>query len=149
MIIIWTNLVGPSLPQCYIPSPKVIGLLVLEKIFKGFLPPYMGMAAILVMWPVTIWTNYCSRVLRSLHMKFEFNWPSGFRGEDVWNCEWTDDGCQSDWYTISSTMSLRLRWTNELTLCRPKLSLRPTKQKHDKLPSMQRVKDLFFIEFAH
>ena len=24
-----------------------------------------------------------SRVLRSLHMKFEFSWPSGFRGEDV------------------------------------------------------------------
>ena len=35
--------------QCYIPSPKVIGLLVLEqKIFKGFLP-YMGVAVILVM----------------------------------------------------------------------------------------------------
>ena len=32
----------------YIPSPKVISLLVLEKIFKGFLP-YMGVAAILVM----------------------------------------------------------------------------------------------------
>ena len=41
---------GPS-PQCYIPSHKVIGPLVLEKkIFEGFLP-YMGMAAILVMWP--------------------------------------------------------------------------------------------------
>ena len=37
---------APS-PQCYIPSPKVIGPLVLVKIFKGFLP-YMGMAAILV-----------------------------------------------------------------------------------------------------
>ena len=36
-------------PQCYIPSPKAIGLLVPEKeIFKRFLP-YMGMAAILVM----------------------------------------------------------------------------------------------------
>ena len=41
---------GPR-PQCYIPSHKVIGPLVLEKkIFEGFLP-YMGMAAILVMWP--------------------------------------------------------------------------------------------------
>ena len=43
-------------------------------------------------------------------MKFEFNWPSGFRGEDVENVGgWTDDGRQSDWYTISSPMSLRLR----------------------------------------
>ena len=41
---------GPR-PQCYIPSHKVIGPLVLEKkIFEGFLP-YMGVAAILVMWP--------------------------------------------------------------------------------------------------
>ena len=45
----------------------------------------------------TIWTNFCSPILRSLHMKFEFYWPSGFRGEDVWKC-WqatdrrTDDG---------------------------------------------------------
>ena len=36
--------------QMYIPSPKVIGLLVLEKNFKGFLK-YMGIVAILAMWP--------------------------------------------------------------------------------------------------
>ena len=47
-------------------------------------------------------------------MKFEFNWPSGFRGEDVWNCGRTD-GRRSDWYTFSSPMSLRLRWAkNEI-----------------------------------
>ena len=41
---------GPR-SQYYIPSHKVIGPLVLEKkIFEGFLP-YMGMVAILVMWP--------------------------------------------------------------------------------------------------
>ena len=46
--IICANLVRPY-PQCYIPSPKAIGLLVQEKkIFKEFLP-YMGMVAILVM----------------------------------------------------------------------------------------------------
>ena len=37
-------------PQCYIPSHKVIGPLVLEMIFEGFLP-CMGMAAVLVIWP--------------------------------------------------------------------------------------------------
>ena len=54
-------------------------------------------------------------------MKFEFNWPSGFRGEDVWKC-WrtdgrrtTDDGRRSHWYTNSSPRSLRLRWAkNEI-----------------------------------
>ena len=35
-------------PQCYIPSLKATGLLVLEKIFKRFLP-YMDVAAIFVM----------------------------------------------------------------------------------------------------
>ena len=41
---------GPS-PKCYILSHKVIGPLFLKKkIFEGFLP-YMGVAAILVMWP--------------------------------------------------------------------------------------------------
>ena len=70
----------------------------------------------------TIWTNFCSRVLRSLHMKFEFNWPSGFRGEDVWKC-WrttdgrrTDDGRRSHWYTNSSPPSLRLRWAKNWTV---------------------------------
>ena len=33
----------------------------------------------------TIWSKLCSRVLRSLHMKFELYWSSGFRG-DVWKC---------------------------------------------------------------
>ena len=27
-----------------------------------------------------------------LHLKFGFDWPSGFRGEDFLNCGWTDDG---------------------------------------------------------
>ena len=60
----------------------------------------------------TIWTNFRSRVLRSLHIKFEFNWPSGFR-EDVWKCWQTTDGRRSHWYTISSPMSLRLRWAKK------------------------------------
>ena len=57
-------------------------------------------------------------------MTFEFNWPSGFRGVDVWNCGRTDDrlrttdGRWSDWYTISSPMSLRLRWAKKRTKIR-------------------------------
>ena len=26
----------------------------------------------------TILTNFCFRIIRVLHMKFKFNWPSGF-----------------------------------------------------------------------
>ena len=37
-------------PKCYIPSFVEICLPVPEKIFEGFLP-YMGVAAILGMWP--------------------------------------------------------------------------------------------------
>ena len=34
----------------------------------------------------TVWTNFRSPIPRRLHMKFSFNRPSGFRGEDVWKC---------------------------------------------------------------
>ena len=32
---------------------------------------------------LTIYTNFLSPFPRMLHMKFGFDWPSGFRGEDV------------------------------------------------------------------
>ena len=97
-VIFWTNYDGP---QCYIPSHKVIGPLVLEKnIFEVFLP-YMGVAAILVMWPRPHEQTFVppshggyfhSPKPRRLHMKFGFDWPSGFG--DLWKC-WTDNGRQS------------------------------------------------------
>ena len=31
----------------------------------------------------TIYINFSSPFLRMLHMKFGFDWPSGFRGEDA------------------------------------------------------------------
>ena len=43
----------------------------------------------------TIWTNFHSPILRSLHMKYEFNWPSSYRG-DVWKCWRTTDGRTMD-----------------------------------------------------
>ena len=55
----------------------------------------MGMARHLGHVTRTIWTNFRSPILRSLHMKFEFNWPSGFK--DVWNVDgWKDDGRTMD-----------------------------------------------------
>ena len=50
-------------PGCYIPSFVEIGLSVLEKIFEGFFP-YMGMVAILVMWPAS-----CHQIFISLYQK--------------------------------------------------------------------------------
>ena len=44
----------------------------------------------------TIYTNFRSPFPRRLHIKFGFDWPSGFRGEDLrkW---WTDaDGRRMD-----------------------------------------------------
>ena len=59
-------------------------------------------------------TNFCSPNPRRLHIKFDFVWPSGFREEDVWNCErrttTTDGRTPVHGYTISSPLSLRLRW---------------------------------------
>ena len=66
---------------------------------------------------ITIYINFDKPIIRSLHMKFEFNWPSGFRGEDVWKCWRTPDGRtdgrRSHWYTISSAMSLGLKWAKK------------------------------------
>ena len=31
----------------------------------------------------TIYINFCSPFPRRLHIKFGFDWPSGFRGEDL------------------------------------------------------------------
>ena len=50
-----------------------------EDIFKVFtIRSYIGMTAILVMWPGPF-----EQTRRRLHMKFDFNRPSGFRGEDI------------------------------------------------------------------
>ena len=35
-------------------------------------------------------TNFCLPYPRRLHIKFGFDWPSGFRGEDLWKCGWMD-----------------------------------------------------------
>ena len=40
-------------------------------------------AQVLVTESLGLLFNFRCRFLRGLHMKFEFNWPSGFRGEDV------------------------------------------------------------------
>ena len=42
----------------------------------------MGVAAILVMWPEQF-QHFRSPIPEKLHMKFDFDWPIGFRGEDV------------------------------------------------------------------
>ena len=62
------------------PSLKIIGLLVLEKkIFKGFFSIYRhGGHLGHVTW--TIYVNFLSLLPRRLHIKFGFDWPSGFRG---------------------------------------------------------------------
>ena len=52
--------------------------------------------------------NFRSPYTRRLHIKLGFDWPSGFREEDVWKCERTDDGRRTPerGYTKSSPVSL-------------------------------------------
>ena len=69
-------------PRCYIPSFVEIGLPVLEKrIFKVFTIYGRGGHLGDVTW--TIYINFHSPFPRRLHIKFGFDWPSGFGGEDV------------------------------------------------------------------
>ena len=51
-----------------------------EEDFKGFSLLYMSVATIL-----TIYTNFRSPFLSMSHIKFGFDWPNGFGGEDVLN----------------------------------------------------------------
>ena len=52
-----------------------------EEYFLRLLP-YMGMADIRL-GHVTIYINFRPPFPRRLNIKFGFDWPSGFRGEDV------------------------------------------------------------------
>ena len=70
-------------PSCFMPSFVEIGPPVLEKkIFEGFLP-YNGHGCHLghVTW--IFYIHICYPFLLMIHIKFGFDWPSGFRGEDV------------------------------------------------------------------
>ena len=65
------------------PSFVEIGLLVPEKkIFEGFLS-YMDCGGHLGHVTQMPRTNFRSPYPRRLHIKFGFDWPSGFREEDV------------------------------------------------------------------
>ena len=104
---------GPS-HQCFTPSHKIIGSLVLaNKIFKGFLP-YMGMAAILVMWPKpceqtfippSYWGSIWNLALIGQTVLEKKIFENGGRRTD--DDRQTTDGRTTDHgYTISSPMSL-------------------------------------------
>ena len=58
-----------------------------QKIFEGFLPMDVGNHIGHVIR--TIWTEFCSPTISSLHIKFKLKWPIGFR-ENVLKCLQTD-----------------------------------------------------------
>ena len=59
----------------------------------------------------TIYINFCSPFPRRLHIKFGFDWSSGFRGEafENVNVRQMDGRTPDHGYPISSPVSLRLR----------------------------------------
>ena len=65
------------------PSFKIIGLLVLEKKFFLKVFTIYGHGGHLGHLTWTIYINFRSPFSRRHHMKFDFDWPCGFRGEDV------------------------------------------------------------------
>ena len=69
--------------RCYMPSFKEIGQLVPEKkLFEGFLP-YIGVAAILVMWPASCTQNFhFSLYLKANIQNFVRNGPVA--SEKIW-----------------------------------------------------------------
>ena len=75
---------------------------------------YMGMAAILVMWPGPFEQTFVPQFKSSkFHMKFDIDWPCGFWGRDVYRVWTTDEGRRRPTYPISSPKSLWLRWAKK------------------------------------
>ena len=99
-----------SSSQYYIPSFMEISPSVSEKkIFEGFLP-YMGVAAILVMWP------RCGEQTFVPSTQGGSLWNLALIGQVVSEKKITDDGRTPDHgYTISSPMSLWLRLAKKRT----------------------------------
>ena len=72
-------------PRCYIPSFMQIRPAVPEKIFKGFLP-YVGMAAILVMWPGPHMQTFVPHPMEAPHeiLLQSAQWFQRRRGLKMW-----------------------------------------------------------------
>ena len=80
-------MMGPR-PQCYIPSTRSVALWFWRRRFlKGYI--HLGHVT------QTQRTNFRSPIPLRLHMKFGFDWPSGFGEEDLWKW-WTDNGRTDD-----------------------------------------------------
>ena len=80
MVIIYTNYDGLESPMLHTKFRKSV-----HRFRRRFLKVFTiyGHGGHLghVTW--TIYTNFRSPFPRRLHIKFDFDWPSGFRGEDV------------------------------------------------------------------
>ena len=70
-------------PKCYIPSFVKIGLPVLEKFFEWFFTIY-GRGGHLGHVTQILRSNFRPHNPGMLHIKFHFDWPSGFKEEDLW-----------------------------------------------------------------
>ena len=101
---------GPS-PQCYIPSHKAIGPLILEKKIFGRGFTIYGRGGHLGHVTQTLRTNFRFPIPLRLHMKFGFDRPSGF-GEDLW--KWWMTGGRADDGWMDDGPWLYYKLTNEL-----------------------------------
>ena len=108
------TMMGPR-PQCYISSQKVIGPLVLEKkISEGFLP-YMGVVAILVMWPRPHKQTFIPP------SQWGSIWNLALIAPVVWRRRSLKmvDGQRTDHgYTISSPMNLKVKGSSFEQTCK-------------------------------
>ena len=88
-VIIWTNYDGPKSPILHTNFQGNLLTDSREDFWRVFIIYGHGGHLGHVTW--TIWTNFSFPISGKLLMKFDFNWPSGSRGEDVWKCSQTTD----------------------------------------------------------
>ena len=71
----------------------------------------MGVAAILVMWP-KYYIYILANIIRSLHIKFEFNWPCGFWENYVLICWWDSNMSYFGWKVKGQPWPLELIYSH-------------------------------------
>ena len=113
-IIIWINLLGPTSPMLHTKSQSHLPFGSGEDFLRVY--TIYGNGGHLGHVTRTIWTNLVSLSLRSLHMKFDFDWPGGFWKNYVLIYCWDSNISNLGWKVKGKPWPLELSYSHCLIM---------------------------------
>ena len=113
-IIIWINLLGPTSPMLHTKSQGHLPFGSGEDFLRVY--TIYGNGGHLGHVTRTIWTNLGSLSLRSLHMKFDFDWPGGFWKNYVLIYCWDSNISNLGWKVKGKPWPLELSYSHCLIM---------------------------------